>query len=151
MTGVLAILALIGIFWPRRGLISVWNKARMNTQRVLLEDALKFLFDCEYKNISCGLNSIAGNLNISADRAAKLLNRLRAMGLISMQEETFELTDTGRSYALRIIRVHRIWERYLADETGIGPMEWHGEADYQEQQQEARCAGCPPSLPPKSS
>lgn len=104
----------------------------MNTQRVLLEDALKFVFDCEYKNAPCGLNSVAGNLNISTDKAAKLLDRLRDMGLIDMKNQQFELTDTGRSYALRIIRVHRIWERYLADETSLGEREWHGEADYKE-------------------
>lgn len=117
------------IFWPNNGLLSLWVRARRNTQRVLLEDALKYLFDCEYKNIPCRLNSIAGNLNISADRATKLLGRLRSMGLIEWQNDTFYLTDAGRSYALRIIRVHRIWERYLADETGVGQMEWHGEAD----------------------
>lgn len=128
--GILA--ALLWALWPKRGLLSLLNKARMNSQRILLEDALKFLFDCEYKGISCGLNSIAGNLNISADKAAHLLNRLRAIGLIRMEDQAFYLTDTGRSYALRIIRVHRIWERYLADETGVGPMEWHDEADRQE-------------------
>jgi DtxR family Mn-dependent transcriptional regulator len=128
--GVLALL--LWFFWPRQGLLSKWTKSSMNTQRVLLEDALKFVFDCEYKNVPCGLNSIAGNLNISTDKTARLLDRLRDMGLISMQEQQFELTDTGRSYALRIIRVHRIWERYLADETGLGEREWHGEADYKE-------------------
>jgi DtxR family Mn-dependent transcriptional regulator len=110
----------------------MWTKSSMNTQRVLLEDTLKFVFDCEYKNMPCGLNSIAGNLNISTDKTARLLDRLRTMGLIDMKDHSFELTDTGRSYALRIIRVHRIWERYLADETGVGQMEWHGEADYKE-------------------
>lgn len=137
----LAVLAvLLWAFWPKRGLIAMLNRARINTRRALLEDTLKFLFDCEYKDISCGLNSIAGNLNISADRAAHLLNRLRAMGLITMKEQAFYLTDTGRSYALRIIRVHRIWERYLADETGVGPMEWHGEADLREHDMSAEAA-----------
>ena len=131
---------LLWIVWPQKGLISLINKMRMNTQRVLLEDALKFLFDCEYKNISCNLNSIAGNLHISTDKATKLLERLRSMELIIMKEGAIQLTDSGRSYALRIIRIHRIWERYLADETGIGQMEWHGEADLQEHQMSAEAA-----------
>ena len=140
LLGAAVLAALLWILWPRRGLLSMLKRARMNTRKALLEDALKFLFDCEYKDISCGLNSIAGNLNISADKAAHLLNRLRAMGLITMKEQAFYLTDTGRSYALRIIRVHRIWERYLADETGVGPMEWHGEADRQEHHMTAEAA-----------
>jgi DtxR family Mn-dependent transcriptional regulator len=130
--GAIVLLAMVWVFWPKSGLLARLSKARLNRERVVLEDALKFLFDCEYKNISCGLNGIAGNLGISTDKAANLLDRLSAMGLVSMDKQSFHLTDTGRSYALRIIRVHRIWERYLADETGINQMEWHGEADYRE-------------------
>jgi DtxR family Mn-dependent transcriptional regulator len=54
------------------------------------------------------------------------------MGMITVNELEIHLTDLGRSYALRVIRVHRIWERYLADETGVKEIHWHGEADYQE-------------------
>ncbi|MCB0569315.1 MAG: DtxR family transcriptional regulator [Phaeodactylibacter sp.] len=132
LIGGAALLGLALTFWPKNGLLALLARGRLNTQRVLLEDALKFLFDCEYKSIPCRLNSIAGNLHISADSTARLLDRLRAMGLIQLQEDTFRLTDAGRSYALRIVRVHRIWERYLADETGVGQMDWHGEADFKE-------------------
>jgi DtxR family Mn-dependent transcriptional regulator len=132
IVGALCLLALVWVFWPKKGLLALLGRARMNRDRVALEDALKFLFDCEYKNIACGLNGIAGNLNISTDQAARLLDRLSSMGLINMENQAFRLTDSGRSYALRIIRVHRIWERYLADETGIDQMEWHGEADFRE-------------------
>lgn len=134
LIGTLVLLVLLWIFWPKIGLLALLNRSQMNTQRVLLEDALKFLFDCEYKNLACGLNSVAGNLNISSDKATQLLDRLRTMGLIRMNEQNFRLTDTGRSYALRIIRVHRIWERYLADETSVDQVDWHGEADYREHQ-----------------
>jgi DtxR family Mn-dependent transcriptional regulator len=130
--GTLVLGLLTWAVWPQKGLLAFLTRMRMNSQRVLLEDALKFLFDCEYKNIACGLHSIAGNLNISADKAARLLDRLRAMGLITMNDQAFHLSDSGKSYALRVIRVHRIWERYLADETGLGQMEWHGAADLKE-------------------
>jgi DtxR family Mn-dependent transcriptional regulator len=132
LTGLLAVALLTWIFWPRKGLLSLLARIRMLNQRVLLEDALKFLFDCEYKNDLCNMNSIAGNLNISADKAARLLQRLRDMNLITMKDQDLRLTDAGRSYSLRIIRVHRIWEKYLADQTGISQKDWHGEADYQE-------------------
>ncbi len=129
----IAVLALTAwLFWPREGLIARIARGQLSTQRVLLEDALKFLFDCEYKNLGCRLNSVAGNLNISADDATRLLSRLKTMGLIRIDRDDFRLTDSGRSYALRVIRVHRIWERYLADETGIDQMDWHGHADLEE-------------------
>jgi DtxR family Mn-dependent transcriptional regulator len=133
MTGVLISGMMLWMLWPRKGLLASFQRLRLNSQRVQLEDALKFLFDCEYKSKLCGLNSIAGNLSISTDQAARLLDRLRAMGLVQMKKDlTFHLTDDGRSYALRVIRVHRIWERYLADETSLREHEWHSEADLRE-------------------
>lgn len=132
LAGTLSAVVLVWIFWPGKGLLSLLTRARMISRRVLLEDALKFIYDCEYRNIPCDLNSVAGNLSVSTDKAAKLLDRLHSMGLTEMKEQAIRLTDTGRSYSLRIIRVHRIWERYLADETGMSKLEWHGEADYRE-------------------
>jgi DtxR family Mn-dependent transcriptional regulator len=130
--GILVLVILAWAFWPNKGLLSLLTRFKMNTRKVQLEDALKFLFDCEYKKMPCGLHSIAGNLNISSNKAANILESLQAMGLITQKGESFELTDSGRSYALRVIRVHRIWEKYLAEETGIAQKEWHGAADLQE-------------------
>ncbi|MGW8316517.1 MAG: metal-dependent transcriptional regulator [Bacteroidales bacterium] len=134
LSGVLVLAVLLGIFWPEKGGLAILSKFRRNNQRVLLEDALKFMFDCEYRDKSCGMNSLAGNLNISADKCSQLIERLNSLGLISENEQSISLTYKGRSYALRIIRVHRIWESYLADETGLEPAEWHSEADTLEHQ-----------------
>ncbi len=49
-----------------------------------------------------------------------------------MQGGEFHLTPAGRNYALHIIRVHRLWERYLADETGYLATEWHDQAEWYE-------------------
>ena len=35
-------------------------------------------------------------------------------------------------YALRIVRVHRLWEQHLAEETGLGHASWHGKAEREE-------------------
>jgi DtxR family Mn-dependent transcriptional regulator len=39
------------------------------------------------------------------------------------------LTEKGRKYALQVIRAHRLWERYLADETGVAAVRWHEVAE----------------------
>jgi DtxR family Mn-dependent transcriptional regulator len=131
-TGIVILVFFFWLFWPKKGLWARLSSVKVINQRVLLEDALKFLFDCEYKNLACDINSIAGNLNISGDKATRLISRLDSMGLISMKEHYISLTDTGKSYSLRIIRVHRIWESYLADATGIAQVDWHNEADWLE-------------------
>ncbi len=127
--GIAVVLVLTWILWPKKGALSLLSRSRLMSRRILLEDALKYIYDCEYNNLVCGLNSLAGRLKISPDKTTKLLEKLNMMGLITMQNRTVHLTDTGRSYSLRIIRVHRIWEKYLAEETGITEKEWHGEAD----------------------
>lgn len=116
-------------FWPDTGLFWKWRRGLRSTERVLIEDALKHLYDQEYKEMPSTLQSVAGALSISSDQAARLLYRLSAMGLVVHPGEGFELTSEGRSYALRMIRVHRLWERYLADETGVQATEWHLKAE----------------------
>lgn len=129
LSGILVLVIILWMFWPKKGLFAKLAKIKMNNQRVLLEDALKYLFDCEYNKHSCSMNGIAGNLHISDDKAGQLIERLHSMGLISFNDQDILLTDTGRSYSLRVIRIHRIWERYLADETSTAQSEWHNEAD----------------------
>jgi DtxR family Mn-dependent transcriptional regulator len=138
LIGLCTLAFLLWVFWPKRGLFALLNSIRLNKKRVLLEDTLKYLFDCEYKNSPCRLNTIAGHLHISADQTTHLIDRLRHLGLIQLEGKEFRLTDTGKSYALRIIRIHRIWERYLADETSIAPLDWHGEADQHEHRLSAK-------------
>jgi len=129
----LGVITVIGVvFWPRVGIISRWKRWTQDTERILIEDALKHIYDCEYKNISCTINSIAGNLSINSDRAAKLVSRLETLDLLTSIGEVLQLTPRGRSYALRVIRVHRLWERYLADETGLKEMDWHEVAEKKE-------------------
>jgi DtxR family Mn-dependent transcriptional regulator len=52
--------------------------------------------------------------------------------LVQWQESVPRLTNKGRQYALRLIRIHRLWEHYLAERTGISESEWHGQADQRE-------------------
>ena len=129
-------ISLIALLWilfrPERGIVWVWKRALDTNQRVLIEDALKHLYDFEYKQIPCTLQSLSGALSIGGDRVAKLVQRLETMGLVQSHGQGLELTDEGRSYALKIIRLHRLWERYLADETGVPEMEWHARAEKQE-------------------
>lgn len=119
-------------FLPKYGLFSQWKRAPRKMKRVLIEDALKHIYNCEYKNIVCTTESIAGTLLISTDESAALLTRLSSMGLLITNDIGVKLTAEGNLYALRVIRVHRLWERYLADETSVPATEWHSSAELAE-------------------
>jgi len=124
-------IVLLGIisFLPEKGLLARMRRSKSISKRVLIEDALKHLYNCEYNGIGCTLNSVAGKLSISEDEAAGLITKLEEMGMLTSQQDTLQLSSEGRSYALRIIRVHRLWEKYLADETGVNELQWHHSAE----------------------
>jgi DtxR family Mn-dependent transcriptional regulator len=127
--GILVILIFVLLLYPNKGILSVWKKSKYANKKILIEDELKYLYNCEYNNLSCSLNGIAGNLSISADEATDIIARLESMGLVSAKQDELTLTSDGRSYALRVIRIHRLWEKYLADETSVTENEWHQKAE----------------------
>jgi DtxR family Mn-dependent transcriptional regulator len=120
------------LFRPERGLFWTWWRARGVTERVLIEDALKHLYDCDYTGTHATVQSLAGALEIGTEYAARLCQRLESLGLLTSREFELTLTTEGRTYALRVIRIHRLWEQYLADRTGVEQAEWHARADKQE-------------------
>ena len=127
----LLVLVLGLISWPRYGLVSRlvrWNRA---SRRVSMEDALKHLYNAERREVPASVESLAGALETGRHRAARVIEDLREADLVRASQP-FDLTDEGRAYALRIIRTHRLWERYLADRTGLAPGEWHTSAESQE-------------------
>lgn len=129
---ILIVTALIGIavlFYPQRGLYYAWRKHMRSAERVLLEDALKHLYNSEYSGTPSTLESLAGAIGIDRDRASQLVERLNARGLITLSGVSLNLTNEGRDYALKVIRIHRLWERYLADETMVRELEWHRQAE----------------------
>jgi DtxR family Mn-dependent transcriptional regulator len=116
-------------FWPNKGVLDRWQRTRKMSSRVQSEDALKHIQKAAIKNQTSTLESIAGALQISANQAAALVNDMEKRELVTLQGGKLELTSTGQDYALHIIRAHRLWERYLAEETGYPEVEWHAQAD----------------------
>ncbi len=125
---------LTAFFWPDRGLYARWQRARQSTTRVLIEDALKHLFSCELDNRRPTLQSLAGALSISTNHAAEITGQLQNRELITLTNGEFHLTPTGREYALRVVRAHRLWERYLSERTGYAEVDWHSLAEQREHQ-----------------
>lgn len=128
IAGIVTVLALV-FFYPGRGIVPRWQNAQRMNERVLTEDALKHIYRCETHNHQPTVQSIAGALNISANEVAEILNKMQVNELVGVEGDKPKLTATGRDYALHIIRAHRLWERYLAEETGYSKSEWHDRAD----------------------
>ncbi len=117
------------VWWPRLGLFWRWRAAGHGAERVLLEDGLKHLYTCEVAGHRSTTESLAGVLGVPRGRAVEIASRLEETALAAHSRDGLSLTPAGRSYALRIVRTHRLWERYLADRTGVVPGDWHAAAE----------------------
>jgi len=117
------------LFWPKGGLFGYYQRTQRLSERVLREDALKHIHKAERHHRQPTIESLAGALQITTSKATKLLESMQEGGLVNLQGETFKLTPDGQEYALQIIRAHRLWERYLSDETGYTESEWHDMAE----------------------
>ena len=120
------------LFWPGRSILARWLRLARSGRRMWLEDALKHLHDFEYSDRTSTLQSLSGALEISGNHATELASHLQSLGLLTTSGQGLTLTAEGRRYALRIIRTHRLLERFLADRTGLEESDWHREADRRE-------------------
>ena len=132
-TAILILIFLLIIFYPQKGLYFYFKTYRKENNRIKIENALKYIYDCEYeKGSSCSLEAIAGNFNMSVESAVNVVKELETMNLIQTSDRGIILEAEGKKYALRIIRTHRLWEKYLAEETGASELEWHEKAEQAE-------------------
>jgi len=129
---ILVIILSVILFKPNSRFLNRWRQIRHNRQRAMMEHTLKHLYECESNKIPCTLSSLSGAISENPDKTAKVMDTLTSSDLAVLEQDNFKLTKEGREYALRIIRLHRLWERYLAEETGLPESAWHKEADIQE-------------------
>ncbi len=97
-----------------------------------IEDILKQLYHVEYGGKRATLNAMAGALKIEYSKLVPVIEYMAGSELINVKENAIILTEEGRDYALKIIRIHRLWEKYLSEKTGIHKSEWHQRAEKME-------------------
>ena len=97
-----------------------------------LQDALKHLHESEYAQTTATTASLAGATGVSLERAGQLIDELAVGGLATSSGQGIQLTDSGRDQARQVVRAHRIYETYLAHQTGVASDQWHRRADQAE-------------------
>lgn len=126
--GLAIALGIIGLFWPEWGLVPRWRRATKAAERVRVEDTMKHLYESEVNGVAPSMQSVAGAARLSVDEAADVLLSLQRRRLIETERDGIRLTESGRELGLHVLRAHRLWESYLADQTGFPEPEWHGRA-----------------------
>ena len=120
------------LLWPRVGLLALWQRHGEMRQRALAEDALKHLHASAWRQHTASLQSLAGALHLSPQAALQLIRQMEAQGWVISRAEGLSLTPEGERLAIEVVRAHRLWERYLADEARMPLAEIHAEAERRE-------------------
>ena len=107
-------------------------KAAPNSPSPHVQDALKHLHESEYSGTPATMASLAGATGVSLEHAGAIVGKLAGAGLAISTATGPQLTATGRDQALRIVRAHRIYETWLAHQTGVASDQWHRRADQAE-------------------
>jgi DtxR family Mn-dependent transcriptional regulator len=130
---IITILILLLItFLPRIGLLARYKAYRVAQEREQMEDALKHLLDREQEGRHASPESMAGTLGLSRLRVKRLIEDMEAKGLLDSRGTELYLTPAGERWAMHVVRAHRLWERYLADEARMPLEQIHTEAHRRE-------------------
>jgi DtxR family Mn-dependent transcriptional regulator len=119
-------------FLPHYGLVARIRRDWKQTDKILFEDALKYIFHSEHEQRIPSAAQFALLSKIDEKKAQSVFSQLRSQHYIEETATSLSLTESGTKYALRIIRRHRLWERYLADQTNVEETQWHDEANEKE-------------------
>lgn len=140
MTGFLLAIALLAlaVLIPKYGLAAQVRGYRSALARERTENALKHLLRQATDGHSASFRSLKGELGLSDAALLALAERLEREGLIQSDGTHLKLTTEGERVALHVLRAHRLWEVYLAEELGVPVDRIHAEAERQEHRLDAR-------------
>jgi DtxR family Mn-dependent transcriptional regulator len=117
-----AALAALFVLLPRLGLLARLRGLKEKRLRTRFEDALKHILAWQERGKSASPESLTGALSMSPRRTLDILTKMEAGGLVRSVADGVRLTPKGERLGLQVVRAHRLWERYLADDAGV-PME----------------------------
>jgi DtxR family Mn-dependent transcriptional regulator len=114
--------------------VIVWRQRRMaaSPSRQHIEDALKHMFEQEYRGRHASLASLSGALRLQDSAVVGLVSGMQTRRLVTARGAEFDLTPEGERMALQIIRAHRLLERYFADEARLPLKKVHAAAERKE-------------------
>ncbi|MDO4910073.1 MAG: metal-dependent transcriptional regulator [Corynebacterium sp.] len=95
------------------------------------QDYLKHIWDIyEHTGHEAQLKDIAARMGEKASTASEAIKRLSALGLVEHKKYAgIVLTELGRSYAVAVVRRHRLLETFLVEVLGYTWDEVHDDAE----------------------
>lgn len=130
----LSLFALLSfIFSPKCGLLRRYLARRSYLNKTHRDHLMKALFKArEAKKEALSLSEIHALYPFHKATINHSLLELRAEGFVVQDAQGIRLTSPGVSDAMRIVRLHRLWELYLNESMNIAPDHVHESAEQME-------------------
>lgn len=126
---------------PEKGVVANMMRQGAYNKKVIDENVLKEFFRINSQKPNAlkinssawvELTEINSRRGFAGGVLEKSLKRLMDKGLVKTENEKFALSETGEAEANRIVRLHRLWELYLAKKLGLPADHVHDDADSME-------------------
>jgi len=123
------IFGLTVVLSPNHGVLFQALRRRTVRRHIDREDCLKAVYRLADSGAGCTLSELIRQSGLSRRRANFSTRSLLTDRLVTLRAGSFALTDAGRRRAVELVRAHRLWESYLADEARIDVATIHDVAE----------------------
>lgn len=127
VAGTIAFFSLL--FAPERGLITRMLRILHFRTDTIVENILKSMWR---HGEAVSFKELAEYHEASIPYLFWVLRKLKSSGWITKTHSKYKLTSDGQIRAAHIVRLHRLWEVYLADYLGVGAEKVHHSAEEME-------------------
>src|SRR5690242_7181292 len=104
--------------------------AEIQQRSPAVEDYMKAIYSLTVTAHTASTNDLAARLGVSTGSVSAMVGKLAEEGLVTHEPyRGAGLTDEGREVALRVIRRHRLIERFLAKSLDMPWEDLHDEAE----------------------
>jgi len=114
------------VFSPTKGLLIKYINKNNQQKLIQREDIIKFIFK---GSTPLAFATISERLGYSKSKLTRRLEELMIEGAIVKNKEGYATTASGNDLGEKLVRAHRLWEKYLVDEIGLKDNQIHEDAE----------------------
>ena len=120
-------------FAPGRGVVSRFTRQRSIRKTINDENVLKILYQLGEENKNFFIprlpDEIIRRRSFDKTLLMTILKRLNRQGYTERTGNLWALTEEGKNRAMRVVKIHRLWELYLTTYMHIAPDHVHEDAE----------------------
>ena len=122
---------------PQQGVFAQWLRTRRISFQILQDDLLALLYRAAERNKTDGHNApctmlvseMSTLVEYPSSTLRKAIRQLEKSSLVIATGDCCQLTEAGSKSAQNLVRSHRLWEKFLANEMNLAENKVHPHAE----------------------